>query len=116
MSFRMRQAAHCDRCSHEWLAVGESIPTHCAKCKSRRWNSGEQANRTKPFAPKRFVSAAKPPSDADIAQAEHHLNAYPTALREAIDPMIESRMSGHDPKTCRVYKCGMCASAKVGSA
>jgi hypothetical protein len=39
MSFVQRQAAHCDQCSHEWLVVGASTPTHCAKCKSRRWNT-----------------------------------------------------------------------------
>ena len=38
MSFVTRQAAHCDQCSHEWLVVGASTPTHCAKCKSRKWN------------------------------------------------------------------------------
>ena len=42
MSFVQRQAAHCDQCSHEWLVVGASTPTHCAKCKSRRWNRGER--------------------------------------------------------------------------
>jgi len=38
MSYVTRQAAHCDQCSHEWLVVSASIPTHCAKCKSRRWD------------------------------------------------------------------------------
>ena len=36
MSFLMRQVAHCDVCEHEWLT--SKVPSHCAKCKSRRWN------------------------------------------------------------------------------
>lgn len=38
MSFVQRTVAHCDVCGHEWLVVAETIPTHCAKCKSRKWN------------------------------------------------------------------------------
>ena len=29
----------CDQCKHVWL-MGEIVPTHCAKCRSRRWNNG----------------------------------------------------------------------------
>ena len=29
----------CDQCKHIWLR-GEIVPTHCAKCRSRRWNDG----------------------------------------------------------------------------
>jgi hypothetical protein len=48
MSFVQRQAAHCDQCSHEWMTAG--TPTHCAKCKSRKWNQGgdSSATSTKP--------------------------------------------------------------------
>ena len=50
MSFVTRQAAHCDQCSHEWLVVGASTPTHCAKCKSRQWNKGAVANPDRALA------------------------------------------------------------------
>jgi rubredoxin len=36
MSFLLRQVAHCDVCGHEWLT--SKVPSHCAKCKSRKWN------------------------------------------------------------------------------
>jgi predicted Zn-ribbon and HTH transcriptional regulator len=42
MSFVQRTVAHCDQCGHEWIIVAESLPTHCAKCKSRQWNAGEK--------------------------------------------------------------------------
>lgn len=29
-----------------------------------------------------------------------------------IERMLDSKRSTHDPKTCRIYKCGMCASLK----
>lgn len=38
MSFIKRLVAHCDICGHEWLTA--ITPTHCAKCKSRKWNGG----------------------------------------------------------------------------
>src|ERR1700740_2593643 len=31
----------CDQCKHVWLR-GEIVPTHCAKCRSRRWNDGDE--------------------------------------------------------------------------
>lgn len=36
MSYVLRWVLHCDVCSHEWLSAIN--PTHCARCKSRRWN------------------------------------------------------------------------------
>jgi hypothetical protein len=77
MSFVPRQAAHCDQCSHEWLVVGASTPTHCAKCKSRRWNQSPPSSQLRNVAVQGKVNA------------------------ERI----------HDKKTCRLYKCGMCADA-----
>jgi hypothetical protein len=72
MSFVQRQVAHCDVCGHEWLT--DKVPSHCAKCKSRRWNQG----------PVKESRSAK------------HLLDY----------------HAHDSKTCRIYKCGMCAAIK----
>jgi predicted Zn-ribbon and HTH transcriptional regulator len=36
MSYVERLIAHCDICGHEWITY--ITPTHCAKCKSRRWD------------------------------------------------------------------------------
>ena len=41
MSFLKRLIAHCDLCGHEWIPT-ITLPTHCAKCKSRQWNSGSK--------------------------------------------------------------------------
>jgi len=46
MSFVQRKVAHCDQCGHEWLIVA-TLPIHCAKCKSRQWNSGEKKSPRK---------------------------------------------------------------------
>jgi predicted Zn-ribbon and HTH transcriptional regulator len=50
MSFVKREVAHCDVCGHEWLLVSDKIPTHCAKCKSRKWNQPAEKKPKKRFA------------------------------------------------------------------
>jgi hypothetical protein len=27
----------CDLCAHQWI-IGDKEPTHCPKCRSRKWN------------------------------------------------------------------------------
>ena len=39
MSYVTRPVAHCDLCGHEWLVIAEKTPTHCARCRQRRWNT-----------------------------------------------------------------------------
>lgn len=91
MSFVKRKVAHCDICGHEWIPDGS--PTHCAssKCKSRRWNSSAPAGSKHP------------------APIKQHPQAV--TLVDKIQPLPSSH-SDHDPKNCRVYRCGMCAIAK----
>lgn len=36
----------CEQCKHIWL-MGEIVPTHCAKCRSRRWNDGMDKHDTR---------------------------------------------------------------------
>ena len=36
------KAWQCGSCGHIWLKSGV-VPTHCAKCRSRRWNDGSKA-------------------------------------------------------------------------
>ena len=91
MSQVTRQAAHCDQCSHEWLIVGASTPTHCAKCKSRKWNAGAPVESQKRISRPTF-------QDPDVGVA-------------GLARLLEKRAS-HDPKSCRIYKCGMCATLK----
>lgn len=31
-----------------------------------------------------------------------------------IDQLVAEKKSGHDAKTCRVYKCGICAALRLG--
>jgi hypothetical protein len=65
MSFLLRQVAHCDVCGHEWLT--SKVPSHCAKCKSRKWNQGvvssvQPADGSKVFIdqPRKVVHGALP--------------------------------------------------------
>jgi len=81
MSFLMRQVAHCDICGHEWLTA--KVPSHCAKCKSRKWN---------------------------IAMPDH-LDSMKALAK--VHAARANMLLGHNPKTCRIYKCGMCAASKV---
>lgn len=87
MSFISRLVAHCDvpTCGHEWLTNG--IPTHCAKCKSRKWNVGSPKD---PENPGTFKDGTPDVGVAGLAR-------------------LMTKMSEHDPKICNVYKCGMCA-------
>jgi hypothetical protein len=102
MSFVQRQAAHCDQCSHEWLVVGASTPTHCAKCKSRRWNDSDVLALAKSLLP---PGALIPCDDPRSPKREDVLQEV---VRRA--PRVRPQ---HDPKTCRVYRCGLCAASKA---
>jgi hypothetical protein len=87
----MVQANKCDRCSHVWLA---DKPKRCSKCKSMRWNMTliEQA-----------IQAA-PPDAVSVS-------IYKGSTK-IVEQAIQSSRKEHDTKTCRVYRCGLCASAK----
>jgi hypothetical protein len=181
MSFVNRQAAHCDICSHEWLVVGASTPTHCAKCKSRKWNQGGDSSATStkpdnlgPIPPYYQVESTDYPGlerhkpnpdrhDIVIQALRDVCNGKRLSMPAEVGPMDKSKplapdahwpdehpdqcvpfmdnamaklvfddrvklgeirlgthdgpllaynvgsKPAHDPKTCRVYKCGMCS-------
>jgi hypothetical protein len=104
-------------CGHEWLT--DKVPSHCAKCKSRQWNQklmkqcecgcGEWFQKRRKID--RFFSTA--------CRVRHH-QADPDFKEkrriEARKLYREERptLTKHDPKTCRTYKCGMCAAIKAG--
>ena len=90
MSQVTRTANHCDVCSHEWLPTPGVVYTHCtsSKCRSRKWDSQH----------------VEPMGD---------LNKLQPKRRVEVQALINTNLrSAHDPKTCRIYKCGMCALAK----
>ena len=82
MSFLQRLVAHCDQCSHEWLVVAASIPMHCAKCKSRRWNLDAIPPRTdKPiqFYRMELPAGAVAQPDRALAKEPEAVGSIPTA-------------------------------------
>ncbi len=38
---KMVYECRCDKCSHQWVTKDSNIPKVCSKCKSVKWNSGE---------------------------------------------------------------------------
>lgn len=48
MSETTAQAYVCDECGHIWLKTAK-LPTHCAKCHTRKWNSGAKPPETAPL-------------------------------------------------------------------
>jgi hypothetical protein len=93
MSVVERECWHCDVCGFEWMK-GKEVPKQCAssKCRSRQWNAGGQRATT-----------------ARAVERE--------TVRERVEPVkVEAperpaARSDHDPATCRIYRCGMCAVA-----
>src|ERR1700677_421763 len=92
MSQRQVIVNRCDVCAHEWIPKLGVTYTHCTsgKCRSRLWNS------------------ASKPTDVEIA--------YDVSRRKNIaklpiaEQAIRSTRREHNPKTCRVYRCGLCAA------
>jgi hypothetical protein len=70
MSYVTRLAAHCDVCSHEWLT--SIAPSHCARCKSRKWNSGAG------------------PKEASVKSGLHAEPIHPAARRQSLESMVEA--------------------------
>jgi hypothetical protein len=85
----------CDKCGHIWIA-SDLVPTHCAssKCRSRQWNQRVDSMREAQVEARSRIASG----EDVIAVADKFLKAF-----DRFD---------HDPKTCRIYKCGMCAAAK----
>lgn len=69
-----------------WLAARK--PKACAKCKSRNWDTM-----------------------VVVAEAATTISKIDT-INHVIEYSVESAKLAHNPKTCRVYRCGMCAAIK----
>ncbi len=95
MSQRERTINHCDICGHEWIAKPGVVYTHCTsgKCRSRKWD-------------RKDIPATGEEGKAPAAKAV----AILLEKRPHLKPKLER--VPHDSKTCRIYKCGMCAAAK----
>ena len=95
-------------CGHVWLAVGETLPEKCAKCRRRGWNSPGLV------APVERQPARKPSRRPEL----HPEEASPEPARLDLSGLAafpaSSLRDDHDPKTCRVYRCGQCKAAGKG--
>lgn len=119
----MRKVWVCDACQHEWL-TGE-YPKRCARCKSRKWNSGGGADvdaRTeslatgKPKAGRKGVGSVASTLGEDVSSKPVAVMRG-TITKEACKQLYPdaglSNLERHDPKSCRLYKCGLCRGAGV---
>ena len=79
-------------CGHVWLAVGEAAPVQCARCRRRGWHERENV-----------------PAKASGPKPERITAAITTVIDSPEQVSQLSARPGHDPKTCRVYRCGACA-------
>lgn len=102
-------------------------PDKCAKCKQRRWNTN--ANDAEPniaeAAQKVNHLPADPPSRLAVMGAAQKLTPKVSLLdtpkvrkmaRRFNESVLAEVRRIHDPTTCRVYRCGICAVAKESKA
>lgn len=87
----------CDVCGHRWIA-GELVPTHCAssKCRSRKWDSDPVSVARDLLPPGSVIPCADPK------------NVTCEEVMQAV--VARAKRPDHDAKSCRVYKCGLCAA------
>ena len=96
----MVQAWRCDKCSHVWLA--DSKPRRCSKCKSSTWDAGvldELREAVRAIQEKPAVAPVVTPVSVTRPSVTLPVANY-------------SRSYAHNPRECKVYRCGLCASAK----
>src|ERR1700755_2375564 len=113
----MVQGWKCDKCEHVWLRK-ESIPTHCAKCHTRSWNGGATRGNSEPDAPSGVKKASYRGSDIRSsigAGGSSESDSATSGPYQVVSRLhgYESKRVDHDSKTCRVYRCGLCASMKA---
>lgn len=113
MSQRQGTINRCDVCGHEWLPnpiMGlTSNYTHCTsgKCRSRLWNgSTRKAEAAVPVEKLLQQAVEQAPEGVD------RVDIITTAGTVLASKAIDKSSKRHNPNTCRVYLCGMCASAK----
>ena len=84
-------------CGHVWLSADGREPLRCAKCKRPGWNGRKMIH---------VSEVAEVPRALVEAMAKQPVRESPVGFVASVRK--------HDPKTCTVYKCGMCAVAKGG--
>lgn len=107
--------AVCDVCGHRWIPEGDKEPVRCPRrrCRSVAWNR------------KPIVMKPRAEGITDLAVGVGDtcaLPARPTRTPRGIilppsTPAVAIAAAhprpSHDPATCTLYKCGMCAAAKM---
>jgi len=46
MAIELRPVCVCEKCRHEWIKQGDSLPLQCPQCHTREWN-GIKSRRQK---------------------------------------------------------------------
>ena len=121
-------------CAHIWLVAKEEPPEQCAKCRRRGWNANgtfvagqapvkkpREARVKKEPAPNppkppfvyrnRKGKAESSPEKPPVANRVRDLLAVPGVTTGNL-LSAQYQRPAHDPKTCRLQGCGMCAAAK----
>jgi len=87
MSWKSRWVAACDECGHEWIPQDTERfgdPKQCAKCKSRRWNDGNEQRGAEGGERQNYgkIGADDTRGEGDISKA-HDEAAVPAKRRKA---------------------------------
>ena len=101
--------AHCNQCDLDWDARVDH-PVCCPRCKRYDWSErkkyrgnvdGGMASGTVGKTSKARGEVRRTPGDVAVPKVGDVSQAVAVGDRE------------HDPKTCRVYKCGLCAAKEM---
>ena len=115
----MAQVWVCDQCKHAWL-MGPIVPTHCAKCRSRRWNSGRagsgkeiepsRSNRVEAHAPAPRDSGDKETGDRGVGRSNERSGVDMAALREICAGNVNAGPDAADTQEAiaRQPRCVVC--------
>ena len=88
------------------------MPVRCGKCKSAYWKTGSGARQTHQTA---GVDKGLP--EPSIMQVSNPASPTVKSMKMAeilAVKAVKATSRQHDTKTCRVYRCGLCASYKEG--
>lgn len=91
---------NCQKCGHHWENV-VSNPLKCPACNQPKYWNKKVRNRD---------------STVGVAQmGERGAKDVRSTVQEAVRSQVKSLPSttrtSHDPKTCKVHRCGLCAVA-----
>jgi hypothetical protein len=94
-------------CGHVWL-VGECVPQRCAKCHRRGWNSKRGAVEESEPAQVVVEQTAQVEAPEPARQPDPEPRRAPVFDLPTMAQVNTTARPAHDPKTCRVYRCGAC--------